>query len=66
MDARAGRKVKHGSGEAVFYAFIPANLPPQNPAIQYDDEMIYLLSEANRYIGRLDEVTDNLISEYFV
>jgi Fic family protein len=24
--------------------------------------MIYLISEANRYIGRLDEVTDTLIS----
>ena len=65
MEARAGRKIKQGSGAAGFYAFVPANLPPQNPVIQYDDEMIYLLSEANRYIGRLDEVTDNLISPSF-
>lgn len=37
------------------------------PGIQYDDEMIYLISEANKYIGRLDEVTDTLISSsYFV
>ncbi|MHC1762558.1 MAG: Fic family protein [Negativicutes bacterium] len=65
MDARAGRKIKQGSGDAGFYSFIPANLPPQNPSIQYDDEMVYLLSEANRYIGRLDEVTDSLISPSF-
>ena len=33
----------------------------------FDNEMIYLISEANRYIGRLDEVTDTLISpSYFV
>ena len=67
MKNRAGRKIKTGSGNAEYNYFIPAPLPPKNPAIQYDDEMIYLLSEANRYIGRLDEVTDTLISPgYFV
>lgn len=67
MNNRAGKRIKIGSGDAEFYCFVPANLPPQNPSIQYDDEMIYLLSEANRFIGRLDEVTDNLISpSYFV
>jgi len=46
---------------------VPEILPPHNPTIQYDDEMIYLVAEANRYIGRLDEVTDTLISpSYFV
>lgn len=67
MNTRAGKKIKHCSENAEFYCFVPANLPPQNPTIQYDDEMIYLISEANRFIGRLDEVTDNLISpSYFV
>ena len=67
MDDRAGRKVKQGSGKAEYFCFVPADLPPKNPPIQYDDEMIYLVSEANRFIGRLDEVTDNLISpSYFV
>jgi len=67
MEQRAGRKIKSGSGKAEYACFIPATLPPQNPTIQYDDEMIYLISEANRYIGRLDEVTDTLISpSYFV
>lgn len=58
MENRAERKVKTGNGNAEYACFIPAPLPPQNPTIQYDDEMIYLISEANRYIGRLDEVTD--------
>ena len=67
MDGRAGRKVKQGSGKAEYFCFVPADLPPQNPPIQYDDEMIYLVSEANRFIGGLDEVTDALISpSYFV
>lgn len=67
MDVRAGRKVKQGSGKAEYCCFVPADLPPQNPSIQYDDEMIYLVSEANRFVGRLDEVTDTLISpSYFV
>lgn len=67
MNDRAGRKIKQGSGNTEYLCFVPANLPPQNPPIQYDDELIYLISEANRFIGRLDEVTDNLISpSYFV
>lgn len=67
MEMRAGRLIKAGSGNAEYSCFIPAPLLPDNPPIQYDDEMIYLLSEANRFIGRLDEVTDNLISpNYFV
>lgn len=67
METRAGRLIKAGSGNAEYSCFIPEPLPPDNPPIQYDDEMIYLLSEANRFIGRLDEVTDNLISpNYFV
>lgn len=67
MEMRAGRLIKAGSGNAEYSYFIPAPLPQGNPPIQYDDEMIYLISEANRYIGRLDEVMDNLISpNYFV
>lgn len=67
METRSGRKIKSGSGKAEFTCFVPAPLPPDNPSIQYDDEIIYLIAEANRFIGRLDEVTDNLISpRYFV
>jgi Fic family protein len=67
MNNRAGKIVKMGSGISRYSCFIPAFLPPNNPSIKYDDEMIYLISEANRFIGRLDEVTDILISpNYFV
>lgn len=62
MEIRASKKIKSGSGKAEFTCFVPAPLPPDNPPIKYDEEMVYLISEANRYIGRLDEVTDNLIS----
>ena len=65
MENRAGKKIKVGSGNAEFECFIPSSLPPRNPPIKYDDEMIFLISEANRFIGRLDEVTDNLISPSF-
>ncbi len=67
MKNRAGYKIKVGSRTADYTCFVPAPLPPENPKIQYDDEIIFLISEANRFIGRLDEVTDTLISPgYFV
>lgn len=67
MDNRAGKFIEIGSGISKYNSFIPEFLPPKKLPIQYDDEMIYLLAKANRYIGRLDEVTDTLISpSYFV
>jgi len=67
MNNRAGKFIKIGSGISQYSCFVPEFLPPKDPTIQYDDEMIFLVSEANRYIGRLDEVTDTLISpSYFV
>ena len=66
MQNRAGKFVKQGTGTSSYKCFVPNFLPP-NPPILYDDEMFYLASEANRYIGRLDEITDILISpNYFV
>ncbi|MEA3423977.1 MAG: Fic family protein [Bacillota bacterium] len=67
MNNRAGKFVNIGNKSSQYTCFIPNYLPPSKPAIQYDDEMIFLLSEAHRYLGRLDEVTDRLISpNYFV
>jgi Fic family protein len=67
MNNRAGKFIKIGSGISQYSCFVPKCLPPDNPPITYDDELIYLISEANRFIGRLDEVTDTLISpSYFV
>lgn len=47
---RAGEYVRQPGG---FKAFIPATLPPV-PAIQFDDEFLVLLSQADRSLGRLD------------
>ncbi len=53
---RAGRFVKQMTG---YRAFIPAPLPP-DPAIVMDEEMLGLLSKADRALGRLDGVTSVL------
>lgn len=50
MEHRAGRYVRQPNHYA---AFIPAPLPP-DPALRWDDELQYLLSKADRALGRLD------------
>jgi Fic family protein len=51
--SRSGHYVKQITG---YRAFVPAPLPPQ-PPIEFDDEMIALLSRADQAVGRLDGVT---------
>ena len=51
---RAGQYIHQPEG---YKAFIPAPLPP-NPPIEYDSELITLLSKADRALGRLDSVCD--------
>lgn len=65
---RAGKFIKIGQGQSEYSCFVPSPLPLKNENdIKYDSEMIYLISESNRHIGKLDEVTDSLISpNYFV
>jgi Fic family protein len=53
---RAGTWIKQGSG---YRAFVPAPLPP-DPPIAVDDEMVRLLSAADRSLGRLDGVASVL------
>lgn len=53
---RAGNYVTQPAG---YKAFIPNDLPP-NPPIDLDDEMLALLSEADRALGRLDGSTEVL------
>jgi len=48
---RAGRYVTQG--EKQYRAFIPAPLPPQPPVV-LDDDLVRLLSEADRALARLD------------
>jgi Fic family protein len=50
VEHRAGRYVRQPNHYA---AFIPAPLPP-DPALRWDDELQYLLSKADRALGRLD------------
>lgn len=58
MDARnrSGRFVAQPSG---YRAFVPNPLPPQ-PPIEFTPELLGLLSEADRKLGRLDGVTQVL------
>lgn len=53
---RAGRVVKTIAG---YEAYVPAKLPP-DPTIQYDSEMLQLLSLADNRLGRLDGITQTL------
>jgi Fic family protein len=53
---RAGRYVKQPEG---YRAFIPAPLPP-DPPVAMDAELIRLLSDADRALGRLDGATSAL------
>jgi len=49
---RAGKYVKQTTG---YRAFIPAGLPP-DPPVKLDKELMRLLSDADRALGRLDGV----------
>jgi len=53
---RAGKFVTHLSG---YMTFIPNPLPPY-PPIKYDDQLQFLLSEADRALARLDGVSSIL------
>lgn len=56
MNNRAGVFLMQPSG---YKSFLPHNLPPEPPVV-YDGEMLALLSEADRKLGRLDGVTQIL------
>ena len=56
MSNRAGYYVSQGTG---YKSFVPNKLPP-NPPISFDQEIISLLSQADRKLGRLDGVTQTL------
>jgi len=56
MPGRSGRYVLQAAG---YRAFIPAPLPPQ-PAVRIDDELLTLISKADRALGRLDGSTEVL------
>lgn len=53
MENRAGNYRINLSGDMQYRSFCPKPLPP-NPSINYDNEMIELLTKANRHIGILE------------
>ncbi|MGI8775311.1 MAG: Fic family protein [Actinomycetota bacterium] len=59
MTAREPRSGSYVNQLEGYKAFIPRPLPPV-PPLEYDDEMLSLLSEADRALGRLDGSTDVL------
>ncbi|MDI6734936.1 MAG: Fic family protein [bacterium] len=59
-DSKSGKCLKTVSG---YWAFIPNPLPP---CIEYDDEIIYLLSEANRFLGELSGTGRFLSNPYLL
>lgn len=56
MANRAGVVIKQAGG---YNAFIPKPLPP-NPPLIIDEELMTLLSKADRCLGRLDGITQTL------
>src|SRR4051794_39340555 len=53
LTMRAGNFVQQPTG---YVAFEPVRLPP-DPSIQFDGELVRLLSAADRALGRLDGIT---------
>ncbi len=47
------------TGELQYKSFLPNGLPPI-PPIEFDEEMVQLLSKANRSIGILDGVSQQV------
>lgn len=56
MNSRAGTYIHQPTG---YSSYLPKKLPP-NPPLEIDQELIMLLSEADRKLGRLDGVTQTL------
>lgn len=59
MQTRAGRDISQLAGDLRYRAFIPKQLPP-DPPIVFDAELLSLLSNADRALGRLDGIAEIL------
>ena len=56
---RVGVEVTQLSGDLRYKAFIPKPLPPVPPLV-FDEEILELLSNADRALGRLDGIAETL------
>ena len=59
MNERAGCYRTNLTGKLAYKSFIPSRLPP-NPVIKIDEEMISLLTKANRSISILETVSNRI------
>lgn len=59
MKNRAGELKENLTGELQYQSFLPTSLPP-NPPIKLDKDIIQLLSKANRSIGMLEGVSQQV------
>lgn len=59
MNTRAGEYRINLKGTMEYKSFLPKPLPP-NPAIEYDQEMVELLSKANRSVGILQGISSQV------
>ena len=64
MNQIPGKYIQAGSGNGSYKAYVPAFLHTI-PPFDFDIQLVNLLAESNRYIGKLDEITDILISPTF-
>ena len=62
IENRAGYYRKNLSGDSEYYSFVPSALPP-NPKLNIDDEMLFLLTKANRSIATLESLSTNIPSK---
>jgi Fic family protein len=63
-EKNVGRYIQVGRGVTAYRAYIPSKLG-ENLPFELDLELVNLLGEANRYIGKLDEITNVLIAPGF-
>ena len=56
---RAGFYKEEFTDKLAYKAFIPNPLPPE-PSLQFDVELMHLLSQADQSIGRLDGAIKNI------
>ncbi|MCF7927265.1 MAG: Fic family protein [Candidatus Izimaplasma sp.] len=56
---RQGEFVNNLSGEMSYKSFNPSDLPPV-PSIKIDEDMLHLISKANRILGKLDQKSDDI------
>ncbi|MBK5245010.1 MAG: Fic family protein [Eubacteriaceae bacterium] len=59
MDNRAGDYRNNLTGALQYKSFLPKSLPP-NPTIEYDKEMVDLLSKTNRSVGILQGISSQV------